>query len=64
MDLLIEERKMSDFGGIISLSNCSNAENHAQICQFRTTEISWCILSTQVLESQHCHQCHETVLIV
>ena len=39
MDLLIEKRKLSDFGRIISLPN---AENRAKICQ-GMVEILWSI---------------------
>ena len=37
---LVIEKKLADFGRIISLSN---AENRAKICQ-ATAEIIWCIL--------------------
>jgi len=38
-DLLIEKRKLSDFGRIISLPD---AEYHAKICR-GAAEILWCI---------------------
>ena len=39
MDLLIEKRKLSDFGRIICLEK---SENRAIMCQ-ETAEILWCI---------------------